>query len=510
MSGTKINGTPVAFLTDKSTIEAQEATRQQKERDQVTAELLDQLKIQRDSALRTKGDALVEKTRQWYLGLLDWCLASVALRTEKLKQVASRIEAIQRTQRDQRARTVQEVAWSFRIRARRYMENIGSFVREAHGRLDAILGSSSRIRFTITQVKERFTRRMSETNQRYETSLRIWQAHTNGINRVLDRYPLLKEHINVLKTGLDSEGALRFGRGDAYILYRLMGYAGKYYQDILHHHFGFPAYKRILKWRGECLMGTIGRDLIFNQTFDPADTETVLTAVWGVSGKSCWRNERVVIAVDAASLSPNLKVTRRGDVRGTVNSQTTDKPLTELVRQQATVCNIATHAFTFLIIPVEKKYSQVPLKLQWSTSGSAGQAQEDLLGNIIHLLRRVELDPIGIASDGDVFWLSYAILFLQKFVAKMKKGPVIFDTRLEKLCDMLSVLKWFHDLLHLVKCDRYHKLKPKNQAIVPFCNRFVFSFTAVAKKLNVSGYLLNDSQTKRWMTFYRSGCSRPG
>lgn len=174
-----------------------------------------------------------------------------------------------------------------------------------------------------------------------------------------------------------------------------------------------------------------------------------------------------MVAVDAVSVSPNISVSKNGEVTGLVDIERIDK--SEAVKIISSVeefakfvemhANQATrYFFVIYLCPLDRQYVSIPICLIPQTSGSANESITSAFDEVINNLRFLDFDAIGEAYDGDPGWLSRAFSFAQEICQMILQDLTL---TLEDIAEISVHANndtfVYEDLLHLVKCDRYRK-----------------------------------------------------
>lgn len=223
---------------------------------------------------------------------------------------------------------------------------------------------------------------------------------------------------------------------------------------------GFPVWKTITRWRTKyiqkyriCLDGT------------PESIENMIA-----SYMSDIEDKRVVLAIDAASVSARVSVSRNGEVKGLLETKWTDESDRILSSPQEFATFVHDHEneiiryfFVVHICPLYPKAKNFPIALIPKCSGNANKEIVDNFKTIIELVQR-NLNVVGVAFDGDSGWLHLAkkcasstkelilkSIFQDEKIYSLDKYVLFYGSEHP---DELPFLV-FEDLLHLIKCFRY-------------------------------------------------------
>lgn len=279
-----------------------------------------------------------------------------------------------------------------------------------------------------------------------------------NIDNVKSKFPFIYHIFNLACDKVHRKGKLLNGTRYSvflipYIL--ILSLFGKKLSLFLHIILGFPVWKTIVRWRQKyienykiCLDGSI-------QSIE----NMIVTNMSDVDDK------RVVLAIDAASVTARVSVSKNGEVKGLLTTKWTaesDKILSSPQEFAAFVNQheheIIRYFFVVYVCPLCPTAKSFPLLLIPKCSGNANREIVENFFEIIEIVKKM-LTVVGIAFDGDSGWLHLAK------DAASKTKDLITKTILESQ-QLFSLDKYivilddhplliFEDLLHLVKCFRY-------------------------------------------------------
>ena len=281
----------------------------------------------------------------------------------------------------------------------------------------------------------------------------------------------------------------------------LLSYSGEFWYNFIQKSIGLPNIRTIYRWKQKNAHLDIERMLQGEQGLE-----------WINILNKLWNNQiigtRIVVAIDAASLSPNFRFhITTGNKKmtiGLIKEVEVDQGKSLLESVDENNNSLCKYAFVVMLLPICDSLPAIPFRVEWSIKGNATDHEELWLHGIIAKLMDYGIIVEGISSDGDLQWAGYALLFGDEFVKFIKENfynsfNELFTLKLENLTNRLHVLKWLHDILHIAKCDRYHKLIPKKKQLIPFieCESNCYEFQKIALDLNVASYLIDNDRSRK-------------
>ena len=189
-----------------------------------------------------------------------------------------------------------------------------------------------------------------------------------------------------------------------------------------------------------------------------------------ISYMSDIEDKRVVLAIDAASVSARVSVSHNGEVKGLLETKWTNESEKILSSPQEFAAFVKDHEneiiryfFVVYICPLYPNAKSFPIALIPKCSGNANIEVVGSFKTIIEIVQRM-LDVVGVAFDGDSGWLHLAkkcasstkelilkSIFQNENIYSLDKYVLFYDSEHP---DELPFLV-FEDLLHLIKCFRY-------------------------------------------------------
>ena len=259
-------------------------------------------------------------------------------------------------------------------------------------------------------------------------------------------------------------------------MFAVLSFCPPYWCKIIQSMFALPNTKTLLRCRRELQKRqhlTLNEVLQYN-TKDPEFLTNYIETLWNVSLDNMADN-RVVLAIDAAALKVNYGFNRETkETFGLIdNRELTPGEIQrysnnfELFLKENP--DIAKYVFVLLICPLDVNLSPIVLTRRFSDSGSATKDDLKFLLQCKDLLNHIGLGVMGCASDGDKQYQHFSTDFADMICGKRKRRirvAILFHDYLEKPLHQFSKIipceRWFQDVLHLLKCHRYHLIKGKD------------------------------------------------
>lgn len=174
---------------------------------------------------------------------------------------------------------------------------------------------------------------------------------------------------------------------------------------------------------------------------------------------------KVILAVDAFSVKPNLIVEENGIIRGTINDERISIEKVQLFKQcilefekfsKERKKTVIRDTFVFLVQPLESKYPCFILHLSASTQGKATNQEIEILIYLIEKLNSFKITVVGLGFDGDTTY-SKLVKNWNNIVSKSFHSKVLSPIENDEIKKFS--LKIAVDPLHLLKRWRYRLFK---------------------------------------------------
>ena len=175
----------------------------------------------------------------------------------------------------------------------------------------------------------------------------------------------------------------------------------------------------------------------------------------------------VILAVDAISFHPKIRIEKDGTINGALGNYKISKEKMNKLEKSFhdfeiyinSIKNVTiTDAFVYQIQPIQKQYPCFVVHIEPSTQGKATEKEIDILLSIKQSIEDSNLSLIGIAFDGDS---TYSKLHMEYFNSYNNQISKDYYFRNFSSINKLGIIS---DPLHMLKRVRYRFLKNKISA----------------------------------------------
>ena len=262
-------------------------------------------------------------------------------------------------------------------------------------------------------------------------------------------------------------------------------------------HLGFPTWRTVQEWRKRVLgQMSLSTDALNGE---PANVARILSQFLG-QGYEALR-KRVVLAVDAAGVTPNVVVHKDGSIDGFINHDAHISPedaahirsslenLRNFIAQNRDY--VIKDFFVVLVCPLDSMHGGFPILLHPKGNGAADQFFVSRLVELAHVISQSGVELTGLAFDGDSGYLP--------FVKEMTGKMLIPDPQRSLSAQNVESLLMFEDMLHLVKCIRYRFVS--GSKICPFPCTMETVTLEDFKKVGILDWVLDPSQARKMDDF---------
>jgi len=277
--------------------------------------------------------------------------------------------------------------------------------------------------------------------------------------------------------------------------FTLLSFMGPHYYGLLHDTLLFPSYRTVQSYRNLILdkMGIKGD--IFNGKNE--NIEIIL--------KNCLPldfNSKVIIALDAAYITPYVAVYCNGRVDGLINRQNIDIELAlKLIEDEdefATFIssnekNIISAEFVLMFIPIDASHRAFPICTIPAIHGTSTENILEKYCQKISFLETQGINVIGFATDGDRQYSSFSMDLMNYIIEdinEMSKKSAF------SIMDEYPKIFHFSDPFHLVKRDRYRKVSKESFIVDPWNEAAEYSVDNLYG-LDIPSYVLSIEQSRK-------------
>ena len=266
---------------------------------------------------------------------------------------------------------------------------------------------------------------------------------------------------------------------ECHILYVLLSFAGKSTYELLVRLLHLPSYKQVKHYQKELL-----EKYKLNGEHPLDGSPEIINEL----SEALWDNERSdkrsVLAIDAASINPQISISENGKVTGFTSEgpQQVTKEQAKLLRESRKAYTqfikkykkfVSKYEFVVLLCPLDPNQPTIPISCVEANSGTATQEIKESLEQLRANAEACGFEIVGYAFDGDRQYLDLTEDFINEDTLEYLWGKQ--DLSLSKAWEEYEFLCLFYDLLHLVKCDRYRKAKNNETCIWPTSGDSSFS-----------------------------------
>lgn len=276
--------------------------------------------------------------------------------------------------------------------------------------------------------------------------------------------------------------------------FALLSMMSPHYFNILNTNLLFPTYKTASKYKKQALANLGIHDDIFN-----GDINNILN----IMSRFLPNNfvGKGVIMVDAAYVTPYVKVNRNGKIEGVLNINEVDQTVAETFINnddsfldfiKLNYDSIIQAEFGITFAPLNPKLKQFPIACIPSTSGKATLELRAKIELIISQIPK-NISIIGLGTDGDNTYDIYANNFIDKIIKCFGK---FLSLNAVEIINKFSTIIHFSDPLHLTKRDRYRKSSRDEFLVSPNDSYEVRSAKCLID-IGIAPYLLDDNKGRK-------------
>ena len=276
-----------------------------------------------------------------------------------------------------------------------------------------------------------------------------------------------------------------------------MSQCGEGLWSLFVEHLGFPCWRTIQRWRSNFLLSKgISRDVLDGSL----DSLRKLFSQYFGAGYEA-RRPRVVLAVDAAGVSPNVVVHKDGHVDGFLDPDAS-LPIPQAMHLRESLDelrnfisanreSVVRDFFVVLACPLESNSGGLPIMLYPKQNGAADQNFVDVFLEVSNRVKECRVDVVGLSFDGDAGYL--------RFVRSITSCFALPDLMKSLWQQEMSEMMMFEDLLHLAKCVRYRFVC--GSRVCPYPHTPEGICVEDFEKIGVVSWVLDPSQVRKMDDF---------
>ena len=324
------------------------------------------------------------------------------------------------------------------------------------------------LKVKYNQIKERLNKAIEEKKDLVKKLNEI-KTHYNQ-NRSSVVRDFLRQHIEVANNNKNRGINGRNYPTDLKPYYVLLSFVGEFWYNILQQILELPSFRTVQRWRKEITEEYGFTSECFNGSKE--SIEMLRNKLWKEG-----TDNRCVLAIDAASVNPQVKIDITGEVHGMTEEFECDLTPEEamLIRVDPeeykrfiaeNIEYVSKYEFVVLLCPLDPAQMSFPVLCSVANSGAATEETRNSLDKVKRAAEECGFDVVGYAFDGDRQYLQYSNLFLdgiEDIIWEVSK----LESPLSQLWDNSKFFSFFYDMLHLIKCDRYRKAKNKDTCVWP-------------------------------------------
>lgn len=277
--------------------------------------------------------------------------------------------------------------------------------------------------------------------------------------------------------------------------FSLLSFMGPFYFGLLSQNLMFPTYRTCLSWRKE-LSDQLGlNNAVFDGSVDHIKQIVSICTSSEFDGK-------VIAMIDAAYVTPYVRIEPNGHVTGIIGIEQISKNLTELLindesefqrfllsQQNSTI----KAEFVIMLGPINPIFRPFPVCCISSRSGTASAEILTQFTSLLTNLKISGLDIKGIASDGDNGYLKYSTELIEIIYNNFNEIAECSAVQIQKLN---STYCHFSDPFHLAKRDRYRKASLEFFSISPTQKLPYYSYRSL-QALGIHNYILSNEKARK-------------
>ena len=273
--------------------------------------------------------------------------------------------------------------------------------------------------------------------------------------------------------------------------YVLLSFCGRHTYELISRMIHLPSYRQVKRYQKELL------EKYRLNGEHPIDGSPEIIAELR---DALWDNERndtrCVLAIDAASINPQVSIAEDGTVTGLTEDgvQTVGPEEAKRLRKSQNEYKrfiminkdcICKYEFVVLLCPLDPLQPAIPISCIEANNGSATQEIKESLEVLRANAEACGFNIIGYAFDGDRQYIDLTEDFINgDMLAYLWEHQ---ELPLSHAWEEYGFLCLFFDLLHLVKCDRYRKSKNNETCIWPTADDSSFNkFDFIKEKLPIN------------------------
>ena len=242
--------------------------------------------------------------------------------------------------------------------------------------------------------------------------------------------------------------------------YGLLSFIPEYWFHIIEQIFNLPSLSTCIRKR-ESLIQKLQLSPAIVSTAPAETLKNYIEQYWGQI--SNMKDRRCVLAIDAAALSVNGGFNpQKGTTIGFIEEKKeTFENLQDCLSKHS---DIAKSVFVIQLCHLDHAFNPIIINREYTLNGRAHEEQLNKLDIYKQMLESIGLTIVGCASDGDPTFFNISKDFSNQICSKYEE---VMKRPLHQLMELINSKKWFQDVLHVLKCDRYTLVSGKRIRLLP-------------------------------------------
>lgn len=238
----------------------------------------------------------------------------------------------------------------------------------------------------------------------------------------------------------------------------LLSFFGERAQYILHRALMLPHVSTAKKYRKQALLDFGIDELIFNGK--PENIEKIVNL-----NSTSDTNVKAVLMIDACYVTPYVGVRKDGTTYGFVDDIPVPPDLIEKIIEDEEEFRYFLHEhqesiiraeFVFMVASINTPQKPYPVYCLPANSGTATRDIHTIITRLVNNLEKFNIRVMGPGTDGDLQYVTYSSTLVQHII---KNYTDLYNGPFVDFCNSIDSLFHFSDPFHLVKRDRYRKIR---------------------------------------------------
>jgi hypothetical protein len=312
--------------------------------------------------------------------------------------------------------------------------------------------------------------------------------------QIPDDVPLTELLIHCISTNSQRKpNGRRYKNLEKYFI--LLSFMGPHYYGFLHATLFFPSYRTVLDYRNKLLAEMKIDADSFNGS--PENIHALLRYCLPANF-----NSKVVLAIDAASVTPDVYIHPNGTVTGVLKPPLIDAEeasiiTSDLAEYDKFVSRMSKQLikaeFVMMLIPIDATLRSFPICCIPAIHATASEQLFNVLDSTIAYVKSVGITIAGVATDGDRQYLKLSTTLLIRILDDIVD---VSEQKVSAIIAEFCTICHFSDPFHLVKRDRYRKVASEPYVVDPW-DRSAQCSRKDLTRLGIPSYLMSQDQVRK-------------